>query len=127
MNAGQRLPHLEESTTTWSISPFRIRFLDIVCQIDLSAYSLIVYNTGTSKFLLGPTVLINNSCDRCENITLRSDNKTLLSEITDFRTNFFLKKRVRKGEQILFEYSQDVEDIVKNDDNFKFNCIKCGK
>ncbi len=126
LRPGHRLPHLEESTSTLSISPFRIRFLDIVCNIDLSVYSLItspVRSIGASNFLLGPMVLINSSCSVCQNIVVKSDIKTLINHQTDYIKNFTIKKNVENGEQLLFEYSQDVEDIVKDDDDFKFTCI----
>lgn len=130
LEPGKRLIHLEETTTNWDISPFRIRFLDIVCGLDLSRYSLItcpINSTGSSKFLLGPIVLINNSCILCQNILVKSDNKTLINHQCDYLKYFTITQTVEKGEQILFEYSQYCEEIVKENDYFKFTCIKCGK
>lgn len=82
---------------------------------------------SSSRFLMGPVVLINNCCNMCENITLRSDTKTLISHLTDFSKNFTIKKSVQKGEELAFEYSLGNEEIVEDNDDFKFRCIKCGK
>jgi hypothetical protein len=38
----------------------------------------------------------------CENITLRSDNKTLISHLIDFRSNFTIKKTAPKGKELAF-------------------------
>jgi SET domain-containing protein len=104
-----------------------VRFLYVAHKIDVSSYSMITSpgnKKSSSRFLMGPVVLINNSCNVCENITLRSDNKTLISHLIDFRSNFTIKNNIAKGEELAFSYSLEIED---DKDEFKFNCIKCGK
>ena len=76
---------------------------------------------NSSRFLMGPVVLINNSCNMCENISLRSDNKTIISHLIDFRSNFTIKKTAQKGQQLAFQYSVET---FENNEEFKFNCIQ---
>lgn len=81
---------------------------------------------GSCRFLLGP-IVFNNSCNACENIYVRSGNKTLVCHFTDYTKNFTSIKTIAEGEQLAFQYSLETEEAAKIDDDFKLICINCGK